>query len=111
MPLLLGYIDYYEVEIKPFEQQVYKGDGFKPAQLVGYGRCLPLREIGYHELMTLQMAFPQAQHFVWRKTAKLLSDSSIMARRAYLCIFMAHTVGTSFSRLVVKLTRHRPRAV
>jgi len=31
------YIDYYEVEIKPFEQQVYKGAGFKPAQLVGYG--------------------------------------------------------------------------
>lgn len=29
------YIDYYEVEIKPFEQQVYKG--LKPAQLVGYG--------------------------------------------------------------------------
>lgn len=31
------YIDYYEVEVKPFEQQVYKGAGFKPAQLVGYG--------------------------------------------------------------------------
>jgi bilirubin oxidase len=30
-----SYIDYYEVEIKPFEQQVYKG--LKPAQLVGYG--------------------------------------------------------------------------
>lgn len=31
------YIDYYEIEIKAFEQQVYKGAGFKPAQLVGYG--------------------------------------------------------------------------
>ena len=31
------YIDYYEVEIKPLEQQIYKGAGFKPAQLVGYG--------------------------------------------------------------------------
>jgi bilirubin oxidase len=30
-----SYIDYYEVEIKPFQQQVYKG--LKPAQLVGYG--------------------------------------------------------------------------
>lgn len=29
------YIDYYEIDIKPFEQQVYKG--LKPAQLVGYG--------------------------------------------------------------------------
>lgn len=34
------YIDYYEVEIKPFQQQVYKG--LKPAQLVGYGAPNPL---------------------------------------------------------------------
>ncbi|KAL1604037.1 hypothetical protein SLS60_005629 [Paraconiothyrium brasiliense] len=33
------YIDYYEVEIKPFEQQVYKG--LKPAQLVGYDGISP----------------------------------------------------------------------
>ena len=32
------YIDYYEVEVKAFEQQVYKGAGFKPAKLVGYGK-------------------------------------------------------------------------
>ncbi|KAK3208450.1 hypothetical protein GRF29_77g784972 [Pseudopithomyces chartarum] len=35
------YIDYYEVEIKAFEQQVYKGAGFKPAQLVGYDGISP----------------------------------------------------------------------
>ncbi|KAJ4345843.1 uncharacterized protein N0V89_011978 [Didymosphaeria variabile] len=33
------YIDYYEVDIKPFEQQVYKG--LKPAQLVGYDGISP----------------------------------------------------------------------
>ncbi|KAJ4288088.1 hypothetical protein N0V90_012105 [Kalmusia sp. IMI 367209] len=36
-----SYIDYYEIEIKPFEQQVYKGNGFKPAQLVGYDGISP----------------------------------------------------------------------
>lgn len=34
------WIDYYEVEVKPFTQQVYKGAGFKAANLVGYGKCL-----------------------------------------------------------------------
>jgi len=33
------YIDYYEIEIKPFTQQVYKG--LKPAQLVGYDGISP----------------------------------------------------------------------
>ncbi|OAF99004.1 Cupredoxin [Paraphaeosphaeria sporulosa] len=33
------YIDYYEIEIKSFEQQVYKG--LKPAQLVGYDGISP----------------------------------------------------------------------
>ncbi|KAF9736287.1 hypothetical protein PMIN06_008278 [Paraphaeosphaeria minitans] len=33
------YIDYYEIDIKPFEHQVYKG--LKPAQLVGYDGISP----------------------------------------------------------------------
>ncbi|KAF1968972.1 oxidase cueO precursor [Bimuria novae-zelandiae CBS 107.79] len=36
-----SYIDYYEIEIKAFEQQVYKGAGFKPAKLVGYDGISP----------------------------------------------------------------------
>ena len=34
-----NYIDYYEVNIKPFEQQVYRG--LKKAQLVGYDGTSP----------------------------------------------------------------------
>jgi bilirubin oxidase len=33
------YIDYYEIEVKPFEQQVYPG--LKKAQLVGYDGISP----------------------------------------------------------------------
>jgi hypothetical protein len=65
------YIDYYEVEIKAFEQQVYKGAGFKPAQLVGYGKFdRPMQEFE-RSTYVFKMVSRRVPLSAWRRTVKL----------------------------------------